>query len=322
VNVVELLAELRGLDAHIVLDEDRLILNAPSGAITGAHREKLRLHKAEIVEFLRAAQLIAGQQRAIVPLQPDGTQIPIFGVAGHNGDVFCYRQLARYLGIDQPFFGLQPPGLEEGAEPMTRVEDLSRYFARQIQEYCQQGPCVIVGFCAGGTVAFDLAKQLIGSGVTVKNLTLFGAPYCTSYRTVPSLIAKAAYKFRRVGVHTRSLLAMPALEWRQYLVERMRVLRSKQSTVVAVDPILARRRLVEQATVYAVRRYQPKPYPGHINLILPCESWKRSLDAPLRWGRIAASCAEFVGPDSCCADTMLLQEQVAAIAELFDKANS
>ncbi len=57
---------------------------------------------------------------ARLPLEAAGTRTPIFAVGGHNGDVFTYRALALHLGPDQPFFGLQPPGLEEGSQPLTR----------------------------------------------------------------------------------------------------------------------------------------------------------------------------------------------------------
>jgi thioesterase domain-containing protein len=95
-----------------------------------------------------------------VPLQANGPRVPVFGVAGHNGDVFCYRILAQCLGEEQPFYGLQPPGLDGEGEPLERVQDLAAYFARQILAFRPAGPCTLAGFCAGGTVAFELAQQL------------------------------------------------------------------------------------------------------------------------------------------------------------------
>src|ERR1700752_2420419 len=126
-SIAELLTELRKLDAHVMLDGDRLRLNAPAGALTDQHKRQLQSRKQEIVDFLRSAQQLVSQQRALLPLTAHGTQIPISAVAGHNGDVFCYRALAEQLGSDQTFFGLQPPGLEEGTEPLTSVAGLAEY---------------------------------------------------------------------------------------------------------------------------------------------------------------------------------------------------
>ncbi|HEY4340967.1 MAG TPA: alpha/beta fold hydrolase [Steroidobacteraceae bacterium] len=318
-SVIELLADLRALDVHVELEGDRLRLNARAGALTDAHREQLQRRKAEIVEFLRTAQQLTQQQRSIVPLQPGGTRTPVFAVAGHNGDVFCYRALAGHLGADQPFFGLQPPGLEEGSEPLTEVEALAAYFADQIRQFQPSGPCVIAGFCAGGTVAFELARQLSQTGRKVASLVLFGAPFCTSYRKLPQLIANSSYLARRSVVHAKTLLTMPASERRRYLAERARVLQPTE-TVAPTDPVMARRSRVEEATMVAVRKYQPDSFNGHLDLMLPCESWKQSSDAPLRWGKISASCAQFVGPDDCNGDTMLLPQHAATFAALFEQA--
>ena len=43
---------------------------------------------------------------ALVPIQPLGTKRPLFFVHVGSGQVLCYLELARYLGTDQPFYGL------------------------------------------------------------------------------------------------------------------------------------------------------------------------------------------------------------------------
>lgn len=314
-SVAELLAELRRIDAHLVLDGEKLRLNAPAGVLTEDHRRELAEHKAEIIEFLRGAEQLAGQQRAVVPLQPRGTRVPIYGTAGHNGDVFCYRALSQALGPDQPFFGLQPPGVDEGSEPLTTIEDLAGYFAEQIRKVHAGGPLVIAGFCAGGTIAFELARQLSDSGLTITNLILFGAPYSTSYRRIPQLIARALYFVRRVRDHGRAMFTLRGAERRSYLAERVR---RRPAPEVETDPVLIRRRRVETTTVEAIKRYEPRPFKGHIDLMLPCESWTHSPDVPLRWARLAASSAKFLGPEGCSGDTMLLAGYAPTFATMVD----
>lgn len=318
-SAVELLAELRSLDAHIELDGDGLRVNAPAGALTDDHRRKLQERKSEIVEFLRTAQRLEKQQRAIVPLKPAGTRVPIFAVAGHNGDVFCYRALVRGMDAEQPFYGLQPPGLEEGSVPCTSVEELAGYFADQIRAFLPQGPVAIAGFCAGGTVAFELARQLSESGREVTRLVLFGAPYCAAYHFLPELVARCSQFVRRASIHLRALAALPVTEWRRYIAKRMQAARAVAGNAPR-DPVMVRRAAVEKATVAAIRHYRPQAFNGHVDVMLPCESWKRSLDAPLRWRRLAASGAMFVGPDGCTGDTMLLSEHAATFASFVEIA--
>lgn len=318
-SVSELLSDLRKLDAHVLLDGERLRLNAPAGVLTDQHKHQLQLRKQEIVEFLRSAQQLASQQRALIPLTSQGTRIPIFAVAGHNGDAFCYRAIAERLGGDQPFFGLQPPGLEEGTEPLTSVASLAEYFADQIRKFRPNGPVTVAGFCAGGTVAFELARQLKVSGVEVRNLVLFGAPYATAYRRLPQLIATAAALAPRLMFHARMLLTLSGDERRGYFADRIKVL-LPSTEAPPEDSVLIRRAAVETATKEAVRRYNPQSFDVHIDLMLPCAPWKSSFDAPLRWRALARSTAEFIGPDDCTGDNMLRPEHAATFAAFLTQA--
>lgn len=334
-TTVDLLAELRELDVRVSLDGDRLRLNAPVGALTDEHKRKLAQRKQEVIDFLREAQRLAGQQHAIVPLQPNGTRTPIFAVAGHNGDVFAYRAMAEQLGPDQPLFGLQPPGLEAGSEPLSSVPELASYFAAQIRAFQPTGPISIAGYCAGGTIAFELARQLASSGVPVTNLMLFGAPYCRSYRRPQQAMASVRYLVGRSVVHARRLCAIPAAERRRYLgqrvdhvvdqanqlidqIPRLRQLRQRHEKVT--EQVFIRRGAVEDATLAAARAYAPKATSVHIDFLLPCPSWRRSSAHPLRWSRFTTSSASFSGPEGCRNDIMLLPENVATFAALVLQA--
>ena len=317
--IAELLAGLRGLDVQVTLDGDKLRLNAPAGVLGEAQKRELGERKAEIIAFLRDAERLSSQQRSIVPLGGGGERTPIFAVAGHNGDVFAYRALAQHLGAEQPFFGLQPPGLEEGSEPLTTVEDLARYFAAQIRAFRPEGAMSIAGFCAGGTVAFELARELTNNGVKITNLLLFGAPYCAAYRPLQQTMARARHFANRSVLHARALLALPAAERARYLADRARVLVPADSAEIS-DPVLIRRAAVEEATLGAVRAYTASPFLGHLDLMVPNEAWKRSSDQPLRWAAHAASSAVYTGTADCESDTMLLPAHAPAFAEFVAAA--
>ena len=176
-TVGALLAELRRRDIGVRLDGEDLRFSAPAGALTAELTADLRQRKREIVDLLRSLESAGSQARAVVPLQPHGTRTPIFGVPGHNGDVFCYRTLARRLGNDQPFFGLQPPGSDGHAEPLRDTVELAAYFAEQLRLFRPEGPVILAGFCAGGAVAFELARQLQQGGTVVEFVAMFTAPY-------------------------------------------------------------------------------------------------------------------------------------------------
>ena len=84
------------------------------------------------------------------------------------------------------------------------------------------------------------------------------------------------------------------------------------------DPSLANRRRIEDATVAAVKRYEPGFYPGRVDLFLPSEAWRRSGDRPDDWKGVAREVVEHVGPDGTDGDNMLLEPRVRSLATLLN----
>ena len=70
--VANLIAELGRLGAELRVDGDRLVCNAPSGALTTELQGRIRAHKAEIIAFLRDAEAEAASSRAIPRVSRDG----------------------------------------------------------------------------------------------------------------------------------------------------------------------------------------------------------------------------------------------------------
>lgn len=313
-----LLSELRRRDIQLQAVGHELRLSAPAGALTPELREQLRRHKSDLLALLGSVQDLAGQQRAVVPLQPGGSRTPIFGVPGHNGDVFCYRALAACLGAEQPFFGLQPPGLDGAAEPLARVEALAAYFAGQIRAFRPGGPYIIAGFCAGGTIAFELAQQLLRSGAEVRFLALFGSPYPEYFRRRLQLRQRATQELARVFRHARELLVRPWSERRRYLAAELRTyrLRRDERRAAARDPVLVRRARVERACLAAVSRYRPRPYRGELRVFLAGEAWQRSGVGATRWQNLARRTQLIAGPADSTGADMLREAHAPAFAEL------
>ena len=323
-SVSGFLAELRSRDVRLWADGDRLRCDAPAGVLTPDLRDQLRQRKSEILEFLRTAESLTRQQRAIVPMQPRGTRTPVFAVPGHNGDIFAFSDLARQLGEDQPFLGLHPPGLDGNSEPLARAEDIAAYFADQIQAFRPSGPCIIAGYCAGGPEALELARELVRRGVSVSFLALFGCIYPPSYR----FLAQLPYWWRRIVLHLRAAAKPSSFAERcRYLAARLsarlkayRGLRSPAGK----DPLSVVKFRFEQAHAKAVLKYSPRPFSGRVCLFLPHRAWLRSGDDALRWRNgalgwrsVAPHTEEYYGPDSCDPDRMLLEPDVLAFAELF-----
>ena len=317
-NPSAFLSELRQRDIHVWMDGEQLRCNARAGTLTPDLRDQLRQLRGDIERFLRAAQAVTAQQPAIVPLQPRGNRVPVFAVPGHNGDVFCYRALAHALGESQPFFGLQPPGLDGGSEPLHRVADLAEYLAQQVRAFRPSGPYIIAGFCAGGAVAFELARRLLAGGEDRLLLALFGAPFPTFFRRPQQIRYRLVHRSLRWCNHVRTLVQISWRERVQYFSERWRR-RHAPPGDDAADPALALRARLEAVTLSAVRAYEPGRFDGHVHLFMPCASWPRSPSgfAGWRWQTRAGRAESHFGPDGCTTDDMLLPPRVSAFAEMF-----
>ena len=319
--VAALLERLRRSDIQIWADGDRVRCNAPTGALTPELRDELRRLRGDIVAFLRSADVLSRQARAIVPLRPHGARVPVFAVPGHNGDVFCYRALAHHLDDDQPFFGLQPPGADGQGDPLACVEDLAAYFAAQILAFRPAGPYVIAGYCAGATIAFELARQLLERGANVAWLALFAGSYPTTFLGRPEMRRRVEARVKSVSKHARALTSLTFRERRAYLVERLRRRRERREVErrELSDPVLALRVRVQDATRTGVTRYTPPYFAGRVRLFLPSREWLRSdnPNAVLRWRTVAKDTEEYCGPDGCEGDVMLLEPHARTIAELF-----
>jgi thioesterase domain-containing protein len=321
VRVPELLAELTSGGIHLSTDGDRLRCNAPTGVLTPELRDRLVQGKSEILEFLRSAEKLAKTPRSIVPLQPLGQRIPVFAVAGHNGDVFCYRALARRLGSDLPFFGLQPPGLDGQSEPLARIEELAACFAAQIRSFRPAGSCVIAGFCAGGSIAFELARQLLQEGVEVRFLALFGCPFPSAYRLLPRMRKLFSDKVKSVLERAEALVPAALKTKRAGISEQVpKATAQRPDPPVGPDQVLLLRAKVQRATLAAARRYKPGYFAGRVIHFMPCKEWVRCGFEPLRWRSVALQAQDLYGPDGCPSAFMLREPNVSEFANLFSQS--
>ncbi len=108
----------------------------------------------------------------LVPIQPAGSNPAFFCVHPIFGVVFPYYQLADHLGKNQPFYGLQPIGLDGKTPPLTNIEDMATHYIEALRRVQPKGPYFLGGWSFGGWVAFEMAQQLQKSGEEVALLAV------------------------------------------------------------------------------------------------------------------------------------------------------
>ncbi|MFN2136761.1 MAG: non-ribosomal peptide synthetase, partial [Candidatus Promineifilaceae bacterium] len=108
----------------------------------------------------------------LVPIQQGNTRTPFFCVHGFGGGVLGYSDLSGLLGPEQPFFGLQAAGLSGDETADDSIEKMAERYVAAMRHVQPSGPYLIGGYCFGGVVAFEMARQLEAVGESVPVLAI------------------------------------------------------------------------------------------------------------------------------------------------------
>ncbi|HVW84328.1 MAG TPA: alpha/beta fold hydrolase, partial [Bryobacteraceae bacterium] len=96
--------------------------------------------------------------------QPGGDGCPFFFVAGMSGSVGDYHSVAAGLAGQHPAYGLIPGSTGLAGTPVS-VESMAERYAAEVRRIVPAGRRVIlVGYSFGGTIAFEVARQLRRAG--------------------------------------------------------------------------------------------------------------------------------------------------------------
>lgn len=127
---------------------------------------------------------------SLVPIQTTGDRIPIVCIHGGGGEVLIYRDLAKHLGPDQPVYGLEPVGLDGQTAPLDSIPAMAARYIRELRAVQPHGPYRVVGYCFGGSVGLEMARQLEDVGEEVDSLVVIDGG-------LPLETARAASTFAR-----------------------------------------------------------------------------------------------------------------------------
>ena len=201
----------------------------------------------------------------LVPIKPTGSKPPFFCIHPGGGNVLCYAALARQLDAEQPFYGLQSVGLNGEQEPLTRIEDMAATYIKAIQTVQPQGPYKIGGWCMGGIVAFEMARQLQSSGHEIALL----APIQSFLEAIEYDEARVVIRFAEYLIHHFDKeLPVSADELRQLgLEEKLNYVLKKILQILPLEMGLeqmCQMFAVFQGNIQAENSYVPRPYSGQI----------------------------------------------------------
>lgn len=233
---------------------------------------------------------------SLVPVQPNGSKPAFFCVHAHGGNVLNFIDLARRLGPDQPFFGLQAQGLNDNQPRHTSVEQMAAHYVKEIREVQPAGPYLLGGYCFGGKVAFEMAQQLRAQGEGVSLVALIDA-FAPGYQT---LLPWGLRKLEQVKFHWRNFKKLEGYARLGYFWEKGKLARARAQNLLAalaarlylslglsLPPVL---RVAAKVRGPRIRPYNPKVYAGTITVFAPSNSHSgyHRFESHLGWNRLAA----------------------------------
>jgi thioesterase domain-containing protein/acyl carrier protein len=137
----------------------------------------------------------ANDGRLLAAFRDKGEGPALFFVHGGGGGVMYVRDLMQDLRCRNPIYGLHAPPLDGSARLPRKIEKFAARYIREIRKVQPCGPYHIIGYSAGGTIAYEIARQLRGAGDTVALLGLIEtatARYRSGVRKLPAITPPAA----------------------------------------------------------------------------------------------------------------------------------
>jgi len=195
---------------------------------------------------------------------------PIFIAHGLGGSALDFYQIVKHIDTPHPIYGLQAKGIDGMEQPLDRIEDMARYSLDAVRQLQPHGPYLLVGFSLGGLVALEMAQQLIAGGETVGLLAMLDAYPHMRYLSLA----------QQARLATRS-----SWRWIRGRLKWLGVPAPVQTTVdVPLTPAMQRFR---ESDSLALKRYQPRYYPGKINFVRAAIPTDFPADASAVWSRFA-----------------------------------
>jgi amino acid adenylation domain-containing protein len=111
----------------------------------------------------------------LTQIQPGGDKIPFFFLHGdiHGGGLYCLN-LARALGTERPFYVLAPQ-TPNGELVGNSIEAIAECYIKLMRAAQPEGPYLLGGYCNGGFVVYEMARQLKRQGEKVEQVLLIAA---------------------------------------------------------------------------------------------------------------------------------------------------
>ncbi|WP_318841837.1 non-ribosomal peptide synthetase, partial [Dickeya dadantii] len=260
--------------------------------LSETNRRGLNLSLSTLFESPRLFELAAAldaaetQNKGYVAFRASGSQRPLFVVPEATGELLYGPPLAAAIDANIPVYGLLGP--DRTLPSFKTLQGAAARYVSIIREVQPQGPYRLLGWSLGGTLAYDIAAQLIGLNQSVEFLGLLDTwafpPVEASSNAEDTLEQMSQALIQDVLTLRGEPLPTAALagcrQWREYhaLACRLGVIPADWLPEYFCNWLQHRQDLLNA-------EYRPQPLPVQIDLLAASESL--ALAEPyLHWDRV------------------------------------
>ncbi len=258
----------------------------------------------------------------LVPIQPAGARPPFFFTSGIQGGLMPFLDLAHRIGTDQPFFGMEMPGLPPAGEPYPTIEVIAKELVSQIRAMQPTGPYYLGGYCFGGTIVYEMARQLRAHGQRVALLAIIEGYALKNHEARRAmwkpinLVRVIANLPRWTRDRLRRIFYRLGLKLKTGLTTQQKETLDDEEALAsgAVPP--AKRKVMNMRRIASLA-YEFQPCDQPITLIrVRAQSLFRAYDPLMGWGRLAKAGIE-VNKIAGAHYNILRQPDVAGLAAVL-----
>jgi amino acid adenylation domain-containing protein len=134
---------------------------------------------AEYIKNARNHSLMTVPDNLVLLKKKSDTALNIFFIHDGTGEVVGYVDFCRHLTSDLNYWGIRADKLASLAPQTWTIEQLAQNYVEKIKNIQPRGPYYIAGWSFGGTIAFEVSRQLESMNEEIDFLALIDSspPY-------------------------------------------------------------------------------------------------------------------------------------------------
>ena len=196
--------------------------------------------------------------------------------------MLIYRALSKHLGKEQSVYGLQAAGLDGSEVKDVDFIKVAGNYVEEIKTVQPYGPYQLGGYCLGGTIALEMARQLQAMGEKVDLVAMFENYNIKALQWPLPATTRWLNSTLNLYYHFLNLLSARGERWtffKEKLKVEMNRLRVsarmahlKTKSIISGNNEHLHHLKVAEAYDQALERYDVQPYSGKVALFIAKKS--------------------------------------------------